>query len=277
MCINLFRECAVDVGDSLAASAGCFGTEGAVSETIGDLVGNCPCNCVCAVGAGSDICEVGAGCNLLIAGCTEQEGDDLAASANCIRVKGGLGSALGDALLDCPQDRVVVYAVLAYVGERVDGVSLDLGRTGCAVQEGDDLCTSAAIVYAEGIGGLAGGYALICCPDDSIVVGAGLLNVLERVDNGRNIGRILLAANGAYAILELVAECRNNFLSGENFAADGADLVAGVAGFGAGCCLVILLFRRLSHYKAIQHSTGQYQHGSHHPKHHRVHCQLPQL
>ena len=233
---SLLCECAVDEGDSLAASAGCFGTEGAVSETIGDLVGNCPCNCVCAVGAGSDICEVGAGCNLLIAGCTEQEGDDLATSANCIRVEGGLGGTLGDALLDCPQDRVVVYAVLAYVGERVDGVSLDLGRTGCAVQEGDDLCTSAAIVYAEGICGLAGGYALVCCPDDCIVVGAGLLNVLERVDNRCYVVGILLAANGADAILELVAECRNNCLSGENFAADGALGASGQAGLGAGCC-----------------------------------------
>ena len=164
--------CAVDQSNRLTAGAGRVGSKGRCGGTLGNAVGNCPCNCVCAVGAGSDICEVGAGCNLLIAGCTEQEGDDLATSADCIRVKGGLGSALGDALLDCPQDCVVVYAVLAYVGERILQ-TIDAGRACSAVQEGYDLRTGAAVVDAEGVGGYAVCDLVINCPEDRIVVGSG--------------------------------------------------------------------------------------------------------
>ena len=39
-----------------------------------------------------------------------------------------------------------------------------------------------------------------------------------------------------------MAECRNLSALLDGLAANGADLVAGVAGFGAGCCLCVLNF-----------------------------------
>ena len=179
--------CAVDQSNRLTAGAGRVGSKGRCGGTLGNAVGNCPCNCVCAVGVCRYVGEIGDAGDLVIAACAVQEGHDLAASADCIRVKGGLGSALGDALLDCPQDCVVVYAVLAYVGERILQ-TIDAGRACGAIQEGYDLRTGAAVVDAEGVGGYAVCDLVINCPEDRVVVGAAGLDILERILGRSGVG-----------------------------------------------------------------------------------------
>ena len=87
----------------------------------------------------------------------------------------------------------------AHVGERVLNV-LDLRLACRAIQEGDYLSASAAVINAEYSVGNAVGNAVAVCPQDRIIVGT-LLDIGERVVAG-----LLCVAAGADALNIVVAE-----------------------------------------------------------------------
>lgn len=195
----LLCELAVNEGDCLCTSAGIIGCKDGRGLAVGDAVFDSPHNCIVAVGVCSNVvklCKAAYDGGLLIA---PQEGDYLAASADCIRVKGGSGLTGGNAVFDSPHNSIVVSAVFAHIGERVLNV-LDLRLACRAIQEGDYLSASAAVVNAEYSVGNAVGNAVAVCPQDRVIV-RSLLDIGERVVAG-----LLCVAAGADALNIVVAE-----------------------------------------------------------------------
>ncbi len=115
----------------------------------------------------------------------------------------------------------------AHVGERVLNV-LDLRLACRAIQEGDYLSASAAVINAEYSVGNAVGNAVAVCPQDRIIVGT-LLDI-----GGRVVAGLLCVAAGADALNIVVAESLDFGALFDGLLADGADLIAGVAGLEAG-------------------------------------------
>ena len=172
-------------GDDLSTVAGHVGTEGVSGIALGDTGLDGPEDRVGVELAGGDILEgigLGAGGSVLAA---EEEGHDLAAGASLVGAEGGLRGALGDAVLDGPQDGVVAVAALGDVGEGHGG-GLGSGLAGGAPQEGDDLAAGADLVGSEGGIGLALGDAVLDGPLHSVLI----------VGAGDHVGELLIGGGG---------------------------------------------------------------------------------
>ena len=137
---------------------------------------------------------------------------------------GGVGTeaavivAGGDALFNSPGHRFLI--------RRRDGggiiehtcIARGLGAACGTPEEGHDLTSCAGIPGAELGGGIAAGYLLrlvVIRPQDRIVIYAAFAHVNKGIFfyYGRLVIGILCSADGAYAVLVVVACCRN-FLVG---------------------------------------------------------------
>ncbi len=229
----------------MCAGARSIRTERAVGIAGGYLLACCPEYCRLEVGVchGVNILERYAGlCSGLILVAPE-EGHELGTGHVAVGSKMRAVNAVGYALSDCPENGGVIGVILAvcllcgYVNKGIFR-RLGFGFACRSPQEGHDLRAGAVLVGCEYSVAVAGGDTLGGRP--LYRVGKGQVSAF-----GVNVGefnrglvvRILFAADGAYAVLVVMAESRNGLALLDNFLANGANLIAGVTGLGAGCVL----------------------------------------
>ena len=126
--------------------------KGIVAHSVGDAVIHSPLNSRCVVCVSIHIVEFAVRFYCRRALRAPQERYDLCAAALSIRSELGIGDAVGDALLYCPQYCVVVIHITGYIREG-HIVVLCYRTTGCSPQERYNLCTGAYHIGTEcGIG-----------------------------------------------------------------------------------------------------------------------------
>ena len=140
------------------------------------------------------------------------------AGAGVVGTEAAVIVAGGDALFNSPGDRFPIRR--CDVGCIIEHTCVTRGLgTACGTpEEGHYLTSRAGIPGAELGGGIAAGYLLrlvVICPQDRIVIYAAFAYVNEGIIfyHGRCVIGILCSADGAYAVLVVVACCRN-FLVG---------------------------------------------------------------
>lgn len=161
----------VQEGDDLGAGADGVGGERRGARAGGHALFDRPVDGGRVVGVSAHVGEDGL-CRGGGADHAIEERHALGARAALVRGERGLARAGRDAVLDGPQDGVIVIVARGHVGERVHR-GLDGGAAGGAIQEGDDLSARAGGVRGERRGGGALGHALFDRP----------------VDGGRVVGR----------------------------------------------------------------------------------------
>ena len=169
---------AVQEGDDLGTGAVAHGVEGGGGSTGGDAVLQSPQSSVVVEGALSHVGEGVLGGVGGLALSAVQEADGLSTGAGLGSAEHILGGAVGDAVLQSPQDSVIVEVAFLHVHEGVD----DGGSLGAALgapQEGDDVCTVAQLVGTEGGLGHAVGDAILHGPQNGLIEECGLLHIGE--------------------------------------------------------------------------------------------------
>ena len=165
-------------GDDLSTGAVAVGVEGGLGSAGGHTVLQSPQSSVVVEGALSHIGEGVLGGVGGLALSAVQEADGLGAGAGLGSAEDVLGGAVGDAVLQGPQDGVVVEVALLHVHEGVDNG----GSLGAAVgtpQEGDDVCTVAQLEGTEGGSGHAIGDAFLHGPQHGLIEECRLLHISE--------------------------------------------------------------------------------------------------
>lgn len=154
-----------DKGYDLCTGAVCIRAELGVARSLGHVFLDSPQNSIGIVSAGCNVSKricTACGRGFLAA---PQEGHDLRTRAVHVRAEGRLAGTDGNAVLNCPQDCVIVVAASGNVGEG-HRVGLGLGAARSAPQEGDGLRSGADPVGIEEGVTDTGGDALLHGPVD---------------------------------------------------------------------------------------------------------------
>ena len=139
-----------------------------VVHTGGDAIYKRPVNSLGIVGVAADIHEAAvASCGLTVR--SPEEGHNLRARNSRIGAEGGSTGAGSDAVLDGPQDCVIVVIARVNVRERIL-VQHRCRASSRSPQERHNLRTGAGYIRAEGITAGAAGDTLVDSPLHSIVV-----------------------------------------------------------------------------------------------------------
>lgn len=139
-----------------------------VIHTGGDAICKRPVNSLGIVGVAADIHEAAvASCGLTVR--SPEEGHDLRACDGRVGAEGLGARAVGDAVLDGPQDCVIVVIARVNVRERIL-VQHRCRASSRSPQERHNLRTGAGYIRAEGITAGAAGDTLVDSPLHSIVV-----------------------------------------------------------------------------------------------------------
>ncbi len=174
---RLFSQMPVEHGDYFRSVAGSLRSEGSGAGPFGDLVRYRPEHGLIVVLALFNVAERILDAVDSLAVIPVEEGDDLSSGHGPFRSEGGGSGAVGDAVLICPEHRVMIIRVGGNIGE--GHVSADLGAAGRSVKEGDDLSPGAGDQGAEVM--LAGtvGDALLESPVYGVMVVGILGDVVE--------------------------------------------------------------------------------------------------
>ena len=116
-----------------------------------------------------------------------EEGDDLGTVADGVGTEGGLGQAVGNAVLSRPDDGLLIEAARNHIVEGV--AALGGGSAHGTPQEGDDLGTVALEHGAEVVLFHAVGDLVLHSPQDCLVVEVLLVHIIEGIDGGLRLGR----------------------------------------------------------------------------------------
>lgn len=117
---------------------------------------------------------------------TIHKGHDLRTGAVHIRAKRGIAGAHSHALRHGPRHGVSIIGVRRDVRE---AAAADRRRTGCAVQEGYGLSTSAGSIRGKGSRAGATGDTLLHGPQNRVIVVHAAVHVGERVRGGHRLRR----------------------------------------------------------------------------------------
>lgn len=211
------------------------GSEHVVANAVYDAGLSCPCDRVlCPVSC--NVGEVSSLLSLCVLSNAVEDSYDLSTGDLCSRIKVAVVAALDVAVLDCPCN--CGLCVILNVSLVAEGECL-LGSDGAlqTPQHGDEVLTGDVSGREE--------VAIVVALDDAFL-GCPCNCVLSIIPDGSSVlelrcyNGLLLAADGADTVLVLVAECGDHFALLYGLVANGADLVAGVAGFGAGSSLCVL-------------------------------------
>ena len=161
-------SCPVKERYNLSTRARGIRTECTVVHTGGDAIYKRPVNSLGIVGVAADIHEAAvASCGLTVR--SPEEGHNLRARNSRIGAEGGSTGAGSDAVLDGPQDCVIVVIARVNVRERIL-VQHRCRASSRSPQERHNLRTGAGYIRAEGITAGAAGDTLVDSPLHSIVV-----------------------------------------------------------------------------------------------------------
>lgn len=211
------------------------GSEHVVANAVYDAGLSCPCDRVlCPVSC--NVGEVSSLLSLCVLSNAVEDSYDLSTGDLCSRIKVAVVAALDVAVLDCPCN--CGLCVILNVSLVAEGECL-LGSDGAlqTPQHGDEVLTGDVSGREE--------VAIVVALDDAFL-GCPCNCVLSIIPDGSSVlelrcyNGLFLAADGADTVLVLVAECGYHFALLYGLVANGADLVAGVAGFGAGSSLCVL-------------------------------------
>ena len=168
-------------GHDLRSGAICVGAECRVGGSLGDVLLDCPQNCVGIVGIGGNIRERIATARhggLLI---TPEETHSLRSRTDGIRREHSIARTGRDPVLDCPGNRLRIVGTCRYIRETADILGL---RTALSTpQEGDDLRAGSGLVRGEQIVANAGGDILSDRPFHRFIVKAVVGNIVEEIQD----------------------------------------------------------------------------------------------
>ena len=185
-CRDPFAERAEHECRDFAAGAGRAGRKLRCRFAGGNAVFNGPENRFVVKCVGIHIVEAAAhilGCRL--AGIAPEEGDKLGARNGCVRREVRRVRALGYAVFNSPEDRVIAVCIgiglrnirkLLYAAAR-------LGSACCAPEEGHDLCTCARCFGCKVAFILAVSYlrCVVVCPHNGTVEPVGSVYIIKRI------------------------------------------------------------------------------------------------